>query len=85
MPDPMPRHHLARRKANIVSKTTAKSQLSRLLARVERREEITITRDRCPVAKLIPIIRAPGKRRFGALRGKVTIDAAFFTPLLEKG
>jgi prevent-host-death family protein len=52
----------------IVSVHAAKTHLSRLLARVEAGEVITIARGRNPVAKLVPI--APkGKREFGAMPG----------------
>jgi prevent-host-death family protein len=60
----------------------AKTHLSQLLARVEAGETITIARDGKPVAKLVPVAR-PGKRRFGALRGKLGIGPEFFAPLSE--
>ncbi len=58
----------------------AKTQLSKLLARVEAGEVITIARGRTPVAKLVPAIRK-GKREFGAMRGKFSIGPEFFDPL----
>jgi prevent-host-death family protein len=61
----------------------AKTTLSRLIARVEAGEEIIIARDKRPVAKLVPIRRAESKRRFGAMRGKARVDAAFFEPQPE--
>lgn len=61
----------------------AKTTLSQLIARVEAGEEIVIARGKQPVAKLVPIRPATPKRRFGAMRGKARVDAAFFEPLPE--
>ena len=66
----------------IVSVHEAKTQLSRLLARVEAGEAITIARGRVPVAKLVPIAPKP-KREFGAMRGQISIGPEFFEPLPE--
>jgi prevent-host-death family protein len=64
----------------LVSVHAAKTHLSRLLARVEAGEVIIIARGKIPVAKLVPI--APkGKRKFGAMRGKISIGPEFFEPL----
>jgi prevent-host-death family protein len=60
----------------------AKTHLSRLLARVEAGDVITIARGRTPIAKLVPV--APkDKREFGAMRGQVSIGPEFFEPLPE--
>jgi prevent-host-death family protein len=64
----------------IVSVHTAKTHLSKLLARVEAGEVITIARGKTPVAKLVPAVRK-GKREFGAMRGKFSIGPEFFEPL----
>jgi prevent-host-death family protein len=58
----------------------AKTNLSRLIARVEAGEEIIIARGHTPVAKLVPLTPKP-KRVFGALRGKFAIGPEFFEPL----
>ncbi len=58
----------------------AKTQLSKLLARVEAGEVITIARGKTPVAKLVPAVRK-GKREFGAMRGKFSVGPEFFDPL----
>lgn len=58
----------------------AKTQLSRLLVQVEAGEEVVIARNGKPVARLVRF-RERGKRRFGALRGKISIDESFFDPL----
>jgi prevent-host-death family protein len=66
----------------IVSVLAAKTNLSKLLARVEAGETITIARGRVPVAKLVPIA-SKAKREFGALRGKFSVGPEFFDPLPE--
>ncbi len=48
---------------------TAKSTLSRLLARVEAGEESLFARGERPVAKLVPCQPPASARKFGALRG----------------
>jgi prevent-host-death family protein len=66
----------------IVPVHAAKTHLSRLLARVEAGEVITIARGRTPVAKLVPIV-PKAKREFGAMRGKIAVGPEFFEPLPE--
>ena len=61
----------------------AKTTLSQLVAQVEAGEEIVIARDKTPVAKLVPIEATRPKRRFGAMRGKAEVGAAFFEPVSE--
>jgi prevent-host-death family protein len=61
----------------------AKTQLSRLLARVEAGERITISRAGRPVAVLIPIDDARGRRAPGIDRGRVVIHPTFDDPLPE--
>jgi prevent-host-death family protein len=68
----------------IVTVHTAKTTLSQLLARVEAGEEIVLARGKVPVAKLVPFQPLAPKRRFGALRGIVSIGPEFFDPLPEK-
>ena len=64
-----------------VSVYDAKTQLSRLLARVEAGEEILISRNGRPVARLAPLPE-PAPRAPGAWRGRVVIRDDFdtFTP-----
>lgn len=57
----------------------AKTQLSRLLARVEQGEEILIARAGTPVARLVPV--GPRGREFGQDRGRVTLADDFDEPL----
>ena len=60
---------------------TAKTTLSKLIARVQEGEEIIIARGSDPVAKLVAFELPHSKRKFGALRGKVTVPESFFEPL----
>ena len=57
----------------------AKTHLSRLLERVERGEEVVISRAGTPVAKLVAIPAT--KRVLGADRGRVRIAPDFDAPL----
>jgi prevent-host-death family protein len=61
----------------------AKTNLSRLVARACAGEEIIIAKGKRPLVKLVPIGRAIPERKFGAFKGKVSIDEAFFEPLPE--
>lgn len=60
----------------------AKTQLSRLLTQVEAGEEVVIARRGQPVAQLVRC-KPKGKRRFGAMKGKIALTDAFFEPLPE--
>ena len=60
----------------------AKTELSKLLKRVEAGEEIIIARGDKPIAKLIPAEPVEKKSRgYGAWKGKFTIPGSFFDPL----
>ncbi len=59
----------------------AKTHLSRLLARVERGEEVVISRSGKPVARLVPVAAPPGPRVLGGDKGKVVIAEDFDAPL----
>ena len=72
---------MAKLSTKIHSVHAAKTHLSRLLERVEAGEEVIIARGRKPVARLVPF-RAPRvERRFGAMRGRARVTAAFFESL----
>lgn len=62
----------------------AKTQLSKLIARVEAGEEVIIARRDKPVARLVPIEPAKPKRQFGSMKGKVWVGPEFFDPLPEE-
>ena len=64
-----------------VSVYAAKTHLSRLLDRAARGEEIVITRNGKPVARLAPVEQRRAPRKLGALRGKIRVAADFDAPL----
>ena len=59
----------------------AKTQLSRLIEKVCRGEEVVIARGKDPVVRLVAIQTKAGNRKPGAWKGKVEIGPAFFEPL----
>lgn len=60
----------------------AKTNLSKLIAAALAGDEVVIARGNVPVVRLAPVAQR-GHRRFGALRGKIAIDAHFDDPLPE--
>ena len=68
----------------VVTIHKAKTELSKLIARVEAGEEIVLARGNKPVAKLVGLHEAkPAVRGYGSLanlRGKIP-DSLFFDPL----
>ncbi len=58
----------------------AKTHLSRLLAQAEAGEEVVIARRGEPVVRLVPC-RPKGKRRFGAMKGRIVVDESILEPL----
>ena len=66
----------------------AKTNLSKLIERVEQGEEIVIARGKKPVARLVPIglpAHVRRRRAFGVLKGKLKLpDSFFFDPLPEE-
>ena len=59
----------------------AKTELSKLVERVEAGEEVLITRAGKPVAKLVPLNRGRGRRKLGLLDGKFKVPDDFNKPL----
>ena len=59
----------------------AKTQFSKLIARVEAGDEIIIARDGTPVARLVAIEQPKGKRTPGRDRGLVVVSDDFDAPL----
>jgi antitoxin (DNA-binding transcriptional repressor) of toxin-antitoxin stability system len=59
----------------------AKTQLSRLVARAQRGEEVVIARGDRPVARLVAVDAPRAKREFGAMRGRARVTRAFFDAL----
>ena len=62
----------------------AKTQLSRLLERVEAVEEIIIARAGKPVARLVALTQDKPPRKPGRLEGQIRIPDAFFDPMTEE-
>jgi prevent-host-death family protein len=60
----------------------AKTNLSKLLTRVEAGEEIVIVRGKTPIARLTPI-HAPAKGQFGAVKGMAGVGPEFFEPMTD--
>ncbi len=58
----------------------AKTNLSRLIAEVLAGGEVVIARGSVPVVRLVPV-EPRGRRSFGALKGKLSLDPSFDEPL----
>ena len=67
----------------VVNVHQAKTELSRLLARVEAGEDVVIARRGKPVARLVAC-KAQVKRRPDILKGRMVVPDAFFDPLPEE-
>jgi prevent-host-death family protein len=61
----------------------AKTNLSRLIERAERGEEITIARAGKPVA-ILTAVRPAQRRKLGALRDEFDFPPAMFSPELDR-
>lgn len=61
----------------------AKTNLSKLIQRAERGEEVIITRGKKPVVKLVPVEEPPKKRKLGLWKGEFEFSDSFFDPLPE--
>lgn len=59
----------------------AKTNLSKLIERACRGEEVIIARGATPVVRLVPIGEVRGRRQPGVLRGKLRAGPEFFEPL----
>lgn len=60
----------------------AKTNLSKLIAAALAGGDVVIARGKVPAVRLVPVVPL-GKRKFGALKGKIAIDARFDEPLPE--
>ena len=58
----------------------AKTNLSRLIADALAGGEVVIARGNVPAVRLVPV-NPRGQRRFGAHKGKITVDTRFDEPL----
>lgn len=59
----------------------AKTHLSRLLEQVRQGEEVVIAKAGKPVARLVPVVEKPKRRRPGSARGQIKIAEDFDGPL----
>ena len=62
----------------------AKTQLSRLIEKACRGEEIVIARGKKPVVKLVPVDIPPKKRTLGLWKGLVSYTPDAFDPLTDQ-
>ena len=67
----------------VVNVHQAKTQLSRLLARVEAGEDVVIARRGEPVARLVGC-KPRSRRQADILKGRVVVPESFFDPLPEE-
>ena len=58
----------------------AKTNLSKLIAAALAGGDVVIARGKVPAVRLVPVVPL-GKRKFGALKGMIAIDARFDEPL----
>ena len=58
----------------------AKTNLSRIIERVEHGEEIIISRAGTPVAKVIPLVRQANRTGRGSLRGSLVLAEDWDSP-----
>lgn len=62
----------------------AKTNLSRIIERVERGEEVIISRAGRPVAKLVPLTRKVHRLGRGSLHGRLVMAADWDSPSINK-
>jgi prevent-host-death family protein len=62
----------------------AKTNLSKLIEQACQGEEVVIARGPEPVVRLVPIADVKGRRKPGALRGKLSVGPEFFEPLSDE-
>ncbi len=67
-----------------IHKAKTQTQLSRLIEKACRGEDVVIARGSKPVVRLVAIQNPRGSRKPGALKGKVQIGPEFFEPLPPK-
>ena len=62
----------------------AKTQLSRLIEKACRGEEVVIARGKKPVVRLVAIADKHGRRKPGAWKGKISYTPDAFAPLTDQ-
>lgn len=71
--------------ASVFTVHEAKTHLSRLIALVEKGEDVVISRGRDPVVRVVPYDAPPrAQRRAGTRKTSVPFDMSFFEPLPEE-
>jgi prevent-host-death family protein len=58
----------------------AKTQLSKIIERVERGEEVIIDRAGTPVAKVVPLVRRVNRTTIGSLAGQLDLGGDWDSP-----
>ena len=66
---------------SVVTIHHAKTNLSRLIQEACSGEDVIIARGSKPVARLVPLGEARGKRQPGSLKGKLQVGPEFFEAL----
>jgi prevent-host-death family protein len=59
----------------------AKTNLSKLIEKARRGEEVIIARGATPVVRLVAVGEVQGRRQPGVLRAKLRVGLEFFRPL----
>jgi prevent-host-death family protein len=59
----------------------AKNNLSSLIGRAERGEEVVIARGKQPVVRLVPVRQSQRNRAPGMFKGEFALGSSFFEPL----
>jgi prevent-host-death family protein len=59
----------------------AKTNLSRLIQKASKGEEVIIARGSKPVARVVAVGEVKGKRQPGSLKGRLHVGPEFFEPL----
>ncbi len=62
----------------------AKTQFSKLIARIQQGDEIIIAKAGRPVARLVPIAESTKERTPGSAKGKMKISSDFNDPLPDE-
>ena len=67
--------------SRVVDLKQAQSCLEELVGQAARGEEVILTREGQPVAKIIPVMQRVAQRRFGSARGLIRTRSDFDEPL----
>jgi len=65
----------------VVALEQAQTDLSRLIDEVTLGEQVIITKDRVPVAELVPVASAKPKPKFGSAKGMMRMSEDFDAPI----